>query len=237
MKNWLEIGVGIFLLSMMLYGHYKGFLRLAVSLVALIATLVIVNLAMPSMSVFLKEYTPVFTWIEQGVEKAFGMDEMGQEPEEMPAAQQEAIQRLNLPQEIKDSLIENNNREMYRVLGVDAFTDYIGNYLASLVLNVVGYVLLFLIVYVVIRLVMRWLDLVAKLPILSGLNQLAGAVLGAAEGLFYLWLACLVLTACTGMGWATTVMAQIEASPWLSYLYHYNIISRLFFDIIRGILL
>ena len=41
MDNWVEIVVAIYLLGMILYGHYKGFIRLAVSMAALIVTLVI----------------------------------------------------------------------------------------------------------------------------------------------------------------------------------------------------
>lgn len=236
MNNWLEIGVAVFFISMILYGHYKGFLRLAVSMVALIATLVIVSITMPVVSGFMKNHTPIFTWIENGVESAFGMSPET-ETEQMPAQQRVEIERMKLPQEIKDVLIENNNRDVYLALGVDRFTDYIGNYLANIVLNVLGFILMFIIVYFLIRVLTHWLGLIAKLPILSGLNQLAGAVLGAVEGLFYLWIACLVLTACAGMGWASSIIAQIEASPWLSYLYHYNVVSRLLFYIIRGILL
>lgn len=237
MNNWLELAVGIFLISMVLYGHYKGFIRLAVSMVALIATLVIVNTAMPQVSVFLKEKTPVMTWIEQGVAKVSGFDEAEESSElEMPAEQRLAIERLNLPKELKDLLIENNNTEIYQALGVEVFTDYIGNYLANLILNLVGFLLLFAVVYLVIHLLMKWLDVMAKLPILSGLNKLAGAALGGLQGLFYLWLAGLVITACSGMGAASALLIQIEASPWLSFLYHYNLVSRLFFGIVQGIL-
>lgn len=237
MNNWLEIAVGIFLISMVLYGHYKGFIRLAVSMVALIATLVIVNTAMPKVSVFLKENTPVMTWIENGVAKVAGANktEELQEPE-MPAEQRLIIERLNLPKEIKDMLIENNNNEVYQSLGVEIFTDYIGNYLANLILNLVGFLVLFAVVYLVIHLLMKWLDVMAKLPILSGLNKLAGAALGGIQGLFYLWLAGLVLTACSGMGMASALLAQVEASSWLSFLYHYNLVSQLFFGIVQGIL-
>ena len=34
MENWLEIAAGVYLLAMVLYGHYRGFIRLAVSLAA-----------------------------------------------------------------------------------------------------------------------------------------------------------------------------------------------------------
>lgn len=237
MENWLEIGVGVFLIGMVLYGHYKGFIRLAVSMAALLVTLVIVNMAMPHVSAFLKDSTPVLTWIEQGVGRIsdFSMEE---EPGQTgaPSEQRQAIEGLKLPKEIKEILIENNNSEVYKALGVEIFTEYIGNYLSNIILNLVGFLLLFVIVYVVLRLLMSWLDLIARLPILSGLNKIAGALLGGIQGLFYLWLACLVLTAFSGTAWSAAVMQQIEASSGLSFLYHYNVISKLVFGVIRGIL-
>ena len=32
MEHWLSMTVGIYLVAMVLYGHYRGFLRMAVSL-------------------------------------------------------------------------------------------------------------------------------------------------------------------------------------------------------------
>lgn len=238
MKNWLEIAVAVFLIGMVLNGHYKGFIRLAVSMVAFIATLVIVNVAIPKVSVMLKENTPIVTWIQVGVEKASGL-ELAKESgvgEGMPSEQRMAIEGMNIPEEIKELLIANNNNEVYQSLGVEAFTDYIGNYLANIIVNLVGFVLLFVIIYAVIHLVMRALDVMARLPILSGLNKIAGALLGGIQGLLYLWVGCLIITAFSSAGWAMMVIHQIEASGWLSFLYHYNVVAKLAFGVIQGIL-
>ena len=43
-ENWLQILVAIYLLGMILHGHYRGFIRLAVSFTALIITLIIVHI-------------------------------------------------------------------------------------------------------------------------------------------------------------------------------------------------
>lgn len=237
MKNWLEIAVGLFLIGMVLYGHYKGFIRLAVSLVALIATLMIVNSAMPKVTVFLRDKTPVYTWVQQSVEKTFGLDKVKEagSGDEMPSVQRKVIESLNIPKELKGMLIENNNNEVYQMLGVDAFTDYIGDYLANIILSLVGYIAAFIIVYIIIRLIMRALDVVARLPILSGLNRITGALLGGIQGLILLWIGFLVLTACSGTAWGMLLIKQIEASSWLSFLYHYNIVSKLALSIIQGI--
>lgn len=237
MKNWLEIAVGIYLVCMVLYGHHKGFIRLAVSVVALIGTLVIVNVFMPQVSSLLKENTQVMTWIESGMEKVSEfISEEGLLEEGVHTHQHPSIEGLKLPQEIKDILTQNNNNEVYQMLGVEQFTDYIGNYLANITLNLIGFILSFIVVYLVIRLLMRWLDLVTKLPVLSGLNKLAGGVMGGVQGLLYVWIGCLCITASSGTAWASALLVQIEASTWLTFLYHYNVVTKLFFAIIQGAL-
>ena len=67
MRNWVEIAVGVYLLGMVLYGHYRGFIRQAVSMFALVATFAIVNLGMPKACTLIKDNTPVVSMIEEGV--------------------------------------------------------------------------------------------------------------------------------------------------------------------------
>ena len=54
-QYWLTIVVAVYLVGMVLYGHYRGFIRQAVSVVALVASIVIVNLASPYVKTFLLE--------------------------------------------------------------------------------------------------------------------------------------------------------------------------------------
>ena len=42
-ENWLPVLVAIYLLGMVLYGHYRGFIRLVVSCTAMIITLLAVR--------------------------------------------------------------------------------------------------------------------------------------------------------------------------------------------------
>lgn len=235
MDNWVEIVVAVYLLGMILYGHYKGLLRLAVSMAALIVTLIIVHVAMPRVTIFIKENTPVYSWIADHttgtIESAIGIKSDIQ----IPAQQRQIIEGLSLPQDVKEMLLENNNSQMYEILGVNAFVEYIGSYLANMILSWVGYVVMFLVVYILLRFAIKWLDIIARLPVLSGMNQIAGAVLGGIQGLFFLWLISLLLTACASTFWAAEILRQVEASPWLSFLYHYNILSKLAIGILKGV--
>lgn len=232
--HWLSVGTAVFLLAMVLYGHYRGFLRIAVSMVALVVTLVIVRMGTPYMTDFLMQNTGIHAAVERGLLSVTGVGDVAAEEVQLPAGQRLLIEHLNLPEPMKEVLIENNNNEVYRLLGVDAFMDYIGAYLTNMVLNVVCSIVLFLVVYIGIRLIMRWLDLLARLPILSGMNQIAGALLGGVQGLLVIWVLCLIVTVCSTTVWGTAVLAQIEASPWLLFLYKNNIFNWLLAGILNS---
>lgn len=57
MENWLSVVAGVYLLGMVLYGHHRGFIRLIVSMLAVVLSLTIVRVALPSVTGYLKENT------------------------------------------------------------------------------------------------------------------------------------------------------------------------------------
>lgn len=285
MENWLAIGTGIFLLLMILYGHHKGFIRLAVSLIALMLSLAVVKVAMPEVTRLIREKTPVYELLQDNIQKGLGLEKMtgqtepvlgeeteAQEPQQesngepktedstgledqgdqeypevldgilgdlpmdLPSTQRMLIENLKLPGQLKEALMENNNSEVYQVLGVNDFKEYLSNYLASLVLNIIGFIILFILVYGGVRIIMSALDVIAKLPILSGINKLAGAILGGVAGVLLLWTAGLVISIFDHTAWGTEVVTQIEASQILSYLYHNNLVGVIVIETIKNIL-
>lgn len=241
MEYWLSIVVGVCLLSMVLYGHYKGFLRLAVTFSALIISLLVVQAALPRVTGYLQEHTEIHKMIGENLLKVVGTDSFRSDdiqilPElQTPAQQRALIEQLNVPEQLKQVLLENNNREIYRRLNVDKFVDYVESALAGVVLNLVGSVVLFLVVYIGLRILIRWLDLLAKLPILNGINQIAGAVLGGVQGLLLLWLFFLIVQLCTGCAWTQAIRAQILKSVWLEFLYDNNLLSAVIMGVLKHI--
>ena len=167
-EHWLSIAAGVFLVGMMLYGHYRGLLRQCVSLGALVLTIITVKVATPYVTDFVKA-NPV---IRENAAH-FIMEVSGWQPPE----ESESI-----------VLLENNNSEFYRLLGVDQFGEYISTCLSDMLINTLGSVLVFAASYIVIHLVIRWLNLLSRLPIICGLNQMAGGIVGLAEGFLLLWL-------------------------------------------------
>ena len=236
LEHWLSAGAGVFLIGMVLYGHYRGALKQCVSLGALILTIVLVKIATPYMTVFIKDNPSIRQSAAEAILDAAGWEEPSAENTELPAAQRIAIENLNLPQSVKETLLENNNSEFYHMLGVDQFAEYVSTYLADILINAVSSIILFAVVYILIHLVVRWLDLIARLPILYGLNHIAGAVLGLIQGLLFLWIGCFLVGIFSATPLGMTLEEQINASTWLRFLYQYNLINIVLGGIIRGIL-
>ena len=237
--HWLEIAAAIYLLVMVLYGHYKGFIRLAVSATALLITLVVVNYAMPHVTEWLKNDTPIYETMKETMAESVEIDEILNDMGLQGYTQKEdewiIIEELPLPNQLKQLLVENNNIEVYRMMGVEFFRDYIGGYLADTILKAAVFVVLFLTVFLILQVLVIWLDLIAKLPILSGINKIAGAILGGAEALIFIWIACIVFTVFSRTGFGSAALEQINTSAWLSWIYDHNMLSYLVLGLIRSV--
>lgn len=236
-KYWLPIAAAAFLVGMMLYGHYRGFLRQCVSLGALLLTILVVRGATPYITSYVRENLALRQRVTEMVLDAAGWSEPEQEEatEIPPAAQRMTIEAMQLPQVVKDVLLENNNNEIYQMLGVGHFAEYVGTYLADMVINAVSSACLFLLCSVLVHIVIRWLGLITRLPIISGLNQIAGAVLGLIHGLLLLWIAGFIVSIFSSTPTGQMLEEQIYASRWLTFIYQYNLIKMLLFGIIKGI--
>lgn len=235
MEHWLSIGAGVFLVGMMLYGHYRGLLKQCVSLGALVLTIVIVKLATPYITDFLKANPSIRQSAGNAVLSAAGWEAPSSGESELPAAQRIAIERMNLPDPVKEILLENNNSEIYHMLGVNQFAEYISAYLADMLINAVVSAALFFSVFILIHLLVKWLDIISRLPIIHGLNHIAGAVLGLSCGLLFLWVGLFLLKLFAATPGGGILTEQVYRSPWLTFLYHNNLINILLGGIMRGI--
>lgn len=234
--HWLEIITVVYILGAVINGYRKGFIRLAVSAAALLITLVAVNCALPYVTDWLKNETPVYDTMREKITEKMQIDELLDELELdgyiKKADEWTIIEELQLPPKMKELLVENNNLEVYKQMGIEYFRDYIGGYLADMILKAVVFLVLFLAVYIALQILVIWLDLIAKLPILSGINKTGGAILGGIQVMIYIWIICLFISLISGTEIGGLAMDQIKASPWLSWIYNHNLLSYLVFGLI-----
>ena len=140
-SRWLEVAVAVYLIGMMLYGHYRGFIKIAVSAMSLFITLFAARVAIPQAAAWLEHNTAVYETMKESALKASGLDEKMEEMAQTAglagkAGERAVIESLEIPDQIKKLLIENNNGEIYQEMGVQIFEDYVGKYLADRVIRV-----------------------------------------------------------------------------------------------------
>ena len=149
-ENWLFVVVAVYLVSMVLYGHYRGFVRLAVSAVSLVLSLGVVHFGAPSVANLLRSNEVVYQAVEDSVTKFIQKDDEAENEAAdaaPPSVQRSIIEEMELPEQLKDALLENNNSEVYEALGVSSFTHYVSRYLANSLINIISFFLLFAAVF------------------------------------------------------------------------------------------
>ena len=230
-ENWLVIAVIIFLVAMVLYGHWKGFVRMSVSALALIVALGASHAVAPRISSYLNSSNTVTSIVERQVRDAIPL------PEEEPsgaAEQKEVLDGISLPGYLRTELVKNNSKAMYEKLGVESFTDYISGFLTRRLIETASFLGAFLAIFVTLRLFLMFLNVVTQLPVLHGLNQIAGALLGGIEGVILVWAGCLILMMFAGTSIGKMLMDQVRDSALLSFFYQNNMLSMFMMNAVRG---
>lgn len=133
-----------------------------------------------------------------------------------------AIEAADLPDVFKDLLTENNNSEMYQRLGAETFAEYVGNFLAELILNILAFLGSFILITIVIRAIVFALDIVSNLPVLGALNRIAGGIVGLAGALVIVWTAFVVITLLYVTSVGKELYHMIETDVFLNALYQHN---------------
>lgn len=242
--NLLTIIVLVVFALLALRGYRRGLVKSLASMTSLIVSLILVNIANPYVTEFLKTQTPVYEYILEKCEDAFTVKEsaaddrsagQGQTTEgsaqsknsgttQSKTVQEQMIDSLPLPQVIREVLKENNTPEYYRKVAAKSFNEYVPKYMAGLILSIVSFVATFVLVMSFIWLAVMTLDVIAGLPIIRGLNQMLGLILGMAQGIIIVWLSFLIITIFSHTEVGRQLMQMIAESEILTWIYDTNIL-------------
>lgn len=252
--NWLLIIVAAIFLVCMVVGYIRGFIKIAASLGATIAILVLTLVLAPYTSKLLMKVTPIDDMIKQkcadtiyakieeaadlsgtpleGLDLAqFGIDakkirDAAKTAEIPKQVQIELLEQADLPKFFREALLDNNNSEVYKSLGVDNFIDYIGAYLSKLIIDMIAYLVTFIVVSIAVRALIFAFDIIARLPVIGGFNRLAGALLGLVTGLVIVWTLFFVVLLLYSTSVGKDCMTWIAQEPVLTFLYENNLLLK-----------
>jgi uncharacterized membrane protein required for colicin V production len=216
--NWLLFVVLAILVVNALIGMKVGLIKTVFSLISLVLALILTVWISPLVKDFISDNEKFYDSVTSKVEKMLPFDE-----EEAKANEQVSIiEGLKLPQSIKDSLIENNNSEVYKELSISSFKAYISNYLTGIIFNALAFIITFVAILIILWIISIALDLISKLPLLNQINKTAGLLAGLVHGLIIVWLFFILLTVFGGAEFGQKALEMVEESKVLSIIYNNN---------------
>lgn len=218
----------IFIIAMTLYGHSRGFVKMALSFASIIITLIAVNFAAPYVSGYVSENTFINGYVSEKVLDFVTKSESYEnayDQEDGKNDSRELISGLPIPDILKDKLESGEGEEIYSTLGIDKIAQSVAESLSSMIIKAIVFVLLFIIFSIGLRILMHVLSVFTRLPVICGMNQLMGAGIGFVEAIFYIWLFMLLVAWLPLGDYSAEIFRQIMGSRFLSFLYGNNLIT------------
>lgn len=225
--TWLGLAVLVLLGFSVVDGYRKGFVKEVVSVLLVLISVVLVWLINPYVNQFLRENTSVYEKIQTASESF--VDSLADGKEIMNEEEQNAlISNMDLPELLQKGITENNTASVYQYLAVNTFAGYISGYLANVAVNCLSFLVSYILSSILIHVLAYAMDLLAKLPVIRGINKLAGAVIGGGKCIIFVWVGMLVLTILCNTEAGQKGLSLIRGDTVLNFLYDKNIFIRIF---------
>jgi len=221
--NYLFIAVAVLFIYMIGRGYRRGFLRIAVTFIGTLFILVAVKKITPYVSDYLIKNTDTYNSIQEKITEKFA-ELNSRYDNTIPENQELTINSYDMPEAMKDNLIINNTEEMYETLLVNVFEEYVSAYLAKTAIRAAAFVSMFILLYIIFKILLFAVDLISRIPIIKGLNKMAGACLGLIESLLIVWVFYIIVVMFIGEDTGAVLFDMIARSRFLSALFNSNIL-------------
>lgn len=231
--NWLAASVAALFVLFMVNGWRKGFLKIVISFAGTIVILIAVVILSPKVSRYAIENTGMYEKTRQKVISVF-LDRLEQNDEKDGVLEEtvsdndrnRGIDDLNIPEIMKNDLIEKNASEMYQALLTRVFKDYISGYIAKLIINAGSFVGVYIALSVMMWFIVRTSDIVAKIPVIKGFNKFMGLITGTAEALIIVWVFFFIIIMFLGNDIGGRLLSLVQRSVFLTFLFNNNYLFR-----------
>ncbi|HJD28486.1 MAG TPA: CvpA family protein [Candidatus Blautia avicola] len=224
--NWFSIVILAIPVAHIFSGLQKGMVRTAFSFLSVILTLALSFALNPQITKFVQENTPIYHMIQENCQESLMKDTEVKINEKTDSGEQnQFIQELPLPENVKALLIENNNAQGYQHLLAETFTEYISRSIAAVAVSILGMIVTFLAISIILHIIGGILNSIFSLPVLNLFNRVGGAALGIIQGVFVVWIIFLALSLFWDTSWAQTGVSMVKENPVTNYLYENNLLA------------
>lgn len=230
--SWLLFVFVIIFAFCAVEGWRKGLIRTAVSMVSILLVLAMAGWLNPYISDYIRQNT---SWQEKIKESCKETILSGIDEQNIPdlEGQKDIIEGLPLPQAMKNQLIQNNTAETYQKMVANGFADYLAEYIAYGIVNGIAFVVAYLAAVIILKLILYALDILVELPVIGAVNKLGGMVLGALQGMLWIWVAMLVITLICNTEAGQYLMREIEKTEVLAWIYHRNYLVKVVMSFLK----
>lgn len=218
--NILTIIVLAIIIVFGMIGHAKGFVKMLLSVMSLVATLFLASIISPGISAKLQEselfdsvYDKTYEYVNEII------------IETAADSIEDALDELQLPGALKDYIVAG---ERVNSAG-EGIARLIATKLTSLIFDILVFMVTFIAAMVAVKLIFAALNIMTHLPIIHGANQIIGLFVGMAEGLIIVWIFFIVISLMGNSEFAVDMYKQINESEILTFLYNNNVILNFIF--------
>lgn len=231
--NLLFLCAVALVLLLMLRGYKKGLFKSAASAIGVVLAVILTALLTPFTDTILCDYTEIDENVQEMIIEKLQLPE---DVEELTRNDEmELLDEINLPENVKNWLIENCNEEGYISVGVNNICEYIAKSLTDMVMRGISYLLTCIIVTIIIKIIIHLMNVASYIPVVKGINKVGGMVFGISEAVLFIWIFMGIVTLLSVFEWAAQVLELIDENAALSWLYKNDIFLKFIVDILERI--
>ncbi len=222
----LDIFILVILLIFAVIGSKRGIIDTILTLLSSVGALILSFMVYPVVNSILK-ITPLYSRINEWISYKVSNINFGAGIRTQGKAITDNITWL--PEFISESLVKNNNTEVYKVLGVQNIVDYVSISITNIVVAMLALLITWFILKCVLVGSLRMLgNIVAKLPVISSLNHIGGFCIGGMKGLITFWIVALIVPCVIAIPAYQDLETYIQASVLFKWLYENNLVLVIF---------
>ena len=221
--NWLLIVTAAILVISMIIGFFRGFVKSIFSLFSFFIILIAACFLAPIVDQYVEKNTQLYQMVEERCIVHYqknAMEATNSTQLVEPASQDEAISILGI--DYPKKMQERFKQDLVNYASDSGAFVKLGKTTANIIIESVLFLLTVIVLWMIIRVIEGILDLVAKLPVLNGVNKVLGIMVGFVEGILILWLLAFALSLFCTTNVGSYLLSMVKENNILTFVYENN---------------
>lgn len=217
--------VGLLFFVLAVIGYRKGLVEITLTLCATLVAIILVAVITPILSDAIIEYTEIDdrisdTFVEYILSNDKVVYQINDDIEVFDEVQ--AVIDIEVPVSLQEKIIENNTIDMYELLGVSNFYEYVGRYIANWIIKLATFVIVIIAVFIFMKMFVFSLLVITKVPVISSVNRIGGLVVGGIAAILILWVVFIVADLMHQMQWSIAFLGDVKSVKVFEIIYKNN---------------